>query len=178
MREDGIVVSRRGSGSYVLRRPDSAVLRFVPVGSLADIQRAFEFRVGLEGAAAALAAQRRQEDDLDRIRQAFDALDDCIANNRVGAEADVRFHLAIARASRNPFHLSAQESFYPNTIFGINLTRNLSLLKPAARLSLVQNEHREIIKAIESRDSDAARMAMERHLQNAMHRIFEGTKPE
>ena len=31
LREDGVIVSRQGSGSYVKRRPDSAILRFVPV---------------------------------------------------------------------------------------------------------------------------------------------------
>ena len=30
LRDDGLIVSRQGSGSYVQRRPDAAVLRFVP----------------------------------------------------------------------------------------------------------------------------------------------------
>ena len=38
LREDGVIVSRQGSGSYVRRRPDLAILRFVPVGSIADVQ--------------------------------------------------------------------------------------------------------------------------------------------
>src|SRR5918994_7616639 len=96
LRDDGIIVSRQGSGSYVKRRPDNAVLRFVPVNSVADIQRCFEFRAGLEGAAAALAAERRDEDDLSNIRAALDALDDCIREGRLGVEADERFHLAVA----------------------------------------------------------------------------------
>jgi DNA-binding FadR family transcriptional regulator len=39
LRDDGIVVSRQGSGSYVKQRPDMAVLHFAPFGSIADIQR-------------------------------------------------------------------------------------------------------------------------------------------
>ena len=62
LREDGIIVSRQGSGSYVKRRPDSAILRFIPVSSIADVQRGFEFRAGLEGAAAALAARAEESD--------------------------------------------------------------------------------------------------------------------
>ena len=75
LREDGVIVSRQGSGSYVRRRPDLAILRFVPVGSIADVQRGFEFRVGLEGAAAALAAERWEEADIAEIRRALTALD-------------------------------------------------------------------------------------------------------
>src|SRR5918996_3809938 len=52
LRDDGLIVSRQGSGSYVKRRPDQAVLQFVPVGSIAHLQRCFQFRLGLEGAAA------------------------------------------------------------------------------------------------------------------------------
>ena len=40
LRDDGVIVSRQGSGSYVKRRPDNAVLRFVPVSSIADIRGA------------------------------------------------------------------------------------------------------------------------------------------
>jgi DNA-binding FadR family transcriptional regulator len=71
LRDDGIIVSRQGSGSYVKRRPDMAVLRFVPVSSVADIQRCFEFRHGLEGIAAALAAERWEDSDMAEIRAAF-----------------------------------------------------------------------------------------------------------
>src|SRR5918994_190000 len=49
LRDDGLIVSRQGSGSYVKRRPDQAVLQFVPVGSIADIQPCFEAgRLGVD----------------------------------------------------------------------------------------------------------------------------------
>jgi GntR family transcriptional repressor for pyruvate dehydrogenase complex len=59
LREDDVIVSRQGSGSYVQRRPKDAVLDFAPIGSIADVQRTFEFRVAIEGEAALLAADRR-----------------------------------------------------------------------------------------------------------------------
>src|SRR4051812_45104597 len=34
LREDGVVVSRQGSGSYVVRQPDPAVIELAPVGSI------------------------------------------------------------------------------------------------------------------------------------------------
>jgi GntR family transcriptional regulator, transcriptional repressor for pyruvate dehydrogenase complex len=175
LRDDGMIASRQGSGSYVQRRPDAQVLRFVPVGSIADIQRCFEFRVDLEGAAAALAALRWEHDDLDEIRASLDDLEACIRENRLGVEADARFHRAIARATHNPFHFSVQRSLEPHITFGMNLARNLSLLRPGTRLRVVQDEHVAIGEAIECRDSDAARRLMQIHVTNARNRVFEGT---
>jgi DNA-binding FadR family transcriptional regulator len=174
LRDDGVVVSRRGSGSYVKRRPDTAVLRFVPVGSIADIQRCFEFRVGLEGAAAALAAERWEPSDLAEIKAALAALEDSIRDGRLGTEEDERFHMAVARATRNGYYVSVQASLQPHIVFGMNLTRNLSLLRAAERLRLVQDEHIAIVTAIEARDGSRARTAMAAHIENARRRMFEG----
>lgn len=174
LRDDGLIVSRQGSGSYVKRRPDQAVLQFVPVASIADIQRCFEFRAGLEGAAAALAATRWEEQDLSEIKAGFDELEACIKTGRLGVEADERFHRAVAQATHNPYHLSVQASLQPHIAFGMTLTRNLSLLRAAERLRAVQEEHRAIVAAIESRNADEARRAMEAHIDNARRRMFDG----
>jgi DNA-binding FadR family transcriptional regulator len=176
LRDDGLIVSRQGSGSYVQRRPDAAVLRFVPVGSIADIQRCFEFRVGLEGAAAALAAERWEEDDLAEIKAAFRGLEECIHDGRLGVDADARFHRAIAQATHNPFHVSVQRSLESHMAFGMNLARNLSLLRPTTRLAIVQKEHEVIVDAIGARSGSRARIAMETHIENARRRVFEGTQ--
>ena len=171
--DDGIIVSRQGSGSYVKRRPDIAVLRFVPVSSIADIQRCFEFRHGLEGIAAALAAERWEDSDLAEIRSAFDALETATGDAKLGVEADERFHMAIAKATHNAYHVSVQSSLQPHIVFGMSLTRNLSLLRTQERLREVQDEHRAILSAIEAREADAARDAMQRHIDNARRRMFE-----
>jgi len=178
LRDDGLIVSRQGSGSYVKRRPDQAVLQFVPVGSIADIQRCFEFRVGLEGAAAALAASRWEDNDLAGIRVAFGELEDCIRNGQLGVDADEHFHRAIADATHNEYHRSVHASLQPHIAFGMTLTRNLSLRRTAERLRLVQDEHRAIMSAIEHRDSAGARAAMEGHIDNARRRMFEGAPAE
>ena len=174
LRDDGIIVSRQGSGSYVRRRPDNAVLRFVPVSSIADIQRCFEFRIGMEGAAAALAAGRAEQADLDEIRAALRDLETCIAQRELGVEADERFHLAVAKATHNQYHISVQTSLQAHIGAGMHLTRNLSLLRAKARLQLVQEEHVAILEAIEAGDSLRARAAMEIHIGNARYRMFQG----
>jgi len=173
LRDDGIIVSRQGSGSYVKRRPDVAVLRFAPGGSIDDVQRCFEFRHAIEGSAAALAAERREDADLAEIRAAFEALDTAIRKNEVGVEADERFHLAIAKATHNPYYVSMQTSLQPHIRYGMNLTRNLSRLRKAERVLAVQDEHRIILGAIGTRDAEAARRAMQDHIANARRRMFD-----
>lgn len=173
LRDDGIIVSRQGSGSYVKRRPDVAVLRFTPGGSIDDVQRCFEFRHAIEGGAAALAAERWEDADLAEIRAAFAALEVAIRNNELGVEPDERFHLAIAKATHNPYYVSMQSSLQPHIRFGMNLTRNLSMLRKAERVLAVQDEHRVILDAIVARDPQAARRAMEEHIANARRRMFE-----
>lgn len=173
LREDGLIVSRRGSGSYVKRRPDAQLLRFAPVHSIADIQRLFEFRAGLEGVAAALAAERWEDADMARIKDALAGLERAIARREIGVEADAAFHRAVAQATRNPYHVAVEETLAGQIAFGMNLTRHLSL-RSAERLRRVQDEHVAIVTALETRDAGGARTAMERHIENARRRMFDG----
>lgn len=174
LREDGVVVSRQGSGSYVKRRPDGAVLDFAPVGSIADIQRTFEFRAAIEGEAAFLAAERRTDADMTRLKAALAELDRCVREGELGVDADEEFHAAVCQASDNQYFLAARMSMKSNILTGMNLTRNLSMTKPQDRLQLVQKEHYDILNAIEQQDRHAARTAMRAHVENARKRVFEG----
>jgi DNA-binding FadR family transcriptional regulator len=157
-----------------MRRPDGSVLVFAPVGSIADIQRTFEFRVAIEGEAAMLAAERRSDADMRRLKVALDELDCCIRDNELGVEADENFHAVICEASNNQYFVAARTSMKANILTGLNLTRNLSLTKPQERLALVQKEHYAIYDAIERGDPDGASSAMRRHIDNARKRVFEG----
>lgn len=175
LREDEVIVSRQGSGSYVKRRPDDAILDFAPVGSIADIQRTFEFRAAIEGEAAFLAAKRRSDADMGQLKATLDELDRCVREGELGVEADEAFHAVVCAASENQYFVAAHISMKQNIITGMNLTRNLSLTKPQERLMLVQSEHYAIYEAIEKRDQQAARDAMRTHVDNARKRVFEGS---
>ncbi len=145
-----------------------------PIGSIADIQRTFEFRAAVEGEAAYLCALRRTDEELSQIQAALKQLDRCIESNELGSDADVLLHESICRASHNHYFTAARNSMKPNILTGINLTRNLSLLKPQKRLEMVQQEHYLIVDAIECQDAPAAREAMRAHIDNARMRVFEG----
>jgi DNA-binding FadR family transcriptional regulator len=169
---DGIIVTKQGSGSYVQRHPQKEFFDLAPIGGIADLMRCFEYRIALEGEAAALAAQRRTSEDLAEIKHALDDLNTIMAQGAVGTDADIRFHNAIATASKNHLFVSTMAALADYTFAGINVARNLSLRADAKRLQLVQEEHMAIFKAIEDQDGEAARNAMRAHISNARIRIL------
>lgn len=175
LRDDGLIQSRQGSGSYVTRKPDANVFRFVEIGSVSDIQRCYDFRIGFEAGAAGLAATAWREEEMAELEAAAADLEKALIGGQLAVEADARFHNAVARASRNSYYISVQQSLDANIRFGMNLSRNLSLLRPVARSMQVQREHAQILEAIRKRDAAAASQAMASHIQNARHRMFEGS---
>lgn len=174
LKEDGIVVSRQGSGSYVRRQPDPSLLELTPIGTLGDLQRCFEFRAGTEPPAAALAAIRWQPEDMKRIESSLKELDRCLADGLLGSEEDCVLHEAIAEATHNNYHRLVQRQLREHILAGMGVTRSLSLRRPEVRLRMVQDEHAKVIDAIRRRDPEAAAQLMRIHILNARHRMFEG----
>lgn len=186
LREDGLVKSQRGSGSFVLRRPNEAMFQFAPVSSIADIRRCFEFRSKLEAGAAELAATNHDAAALDALEKALENHERMIADSRTGepavrdvaqgVESDCNFHMAVALASMNNFFVTTFESVRTQILFGMNLAHSLNLLQQAELLQNVYREHSEIYDMIKKRDAQSAREAMERHISNTRHRMFEGSE--
>jgi GntR family transcriptional repressor for pyruvate dehydrogenase complex len=175
LRDEGIVVSRQGAGTFVQRQhPEKVANGFQPVTSIADVHRCFEFRISLEGEAAYLAALRHDQRDTDEIRHMLEALETIVKQGSVGALADFDFHFAVARATGNPFFVTAISLLRPHIDFGMNLARSLSLRKPRSRVRQVQDEHAQVYSAIKERRADKERQTMRRHIENARLRLFDG----
>jgi len=173
LRADGIIVTRRGSGTTVGRRPDPNVRRFAPLETLSDIRRCYEFRIVTEAGAAELAASKADDDDIAAIQGAWDRLERVVeAQQGIGAKDDFAFHLTVARASKNQFFITALSFIEEQVVFSMNLSRNLSLVKTLERQRLVQREHLDVLDAIRARDSARAADAMKTHLENALDRMF------
>jgi DNA-binding FadR family transcriptional regulator len=176
LRDDGIVQSRRGSGSYVVRRPDRQLISFVPLESLSDVQRCYEFRIDLESAAAAWAARRRDDNDLAAMEQAYQVMEQTYEQNALGVEADQMLHLAIAQASKNMFFASVLDSLKDQIAFGVKLSRSLTLLDTPVRQDLVLSEHRAVLDAIRLKQPEVAAASMRHHITAAKGRMFVGAK--
>ncbi|WP_322042267.1 FadR/GntR family transcriptional regulator [Paraburkholderia sp. J67] len=172
LRADGIIATRHGSGTTVMRRPDPDVRRFAPLETLSDIRRCYEYRVVVEAGAASLAAMKADDADLAAIRREWDNLQTIIETSGIGAKDDFAFHMAVARASKNQFFITALSGIQEQMVFSMNLSRNLSLVKSIERQRIVQQEHLEVLEAIQARDAARAAQAMRDHLEHAVSRMF------
>lgn len=174
LREDGLVFSRQGAGTYVrgAEPQSSKPLAFAPVGTIADVQRCYEFRLQVEPANAYYAAQRHNASALATIERALDLLRDTTHAHRHREDADYAFHIAIAEAANNYFFLSSMQALKDHIHVGMKL-HGLSLLGPAGGLVGVLEEHAAIFAAIRDRQQDGAREAMRLHIQGSYDRLFE-----
>ncbi len=171
LRADDIVRSRRGSGTYVVREPSHDFAALAPSGALAEIQRANEFRIGMETEAAALAAIRRNADDLKAMEAANGAVAAALEADEVGAEADLDFHRAVALATRNHLFVQGIQMLSAPILTSITVARRLKQIGNRDRLNEVLAEHEEVLAAIRVQDAETARKAMHAHMTKSRDRM-------
>jgi DNA-binding FadR family transcriptional regulator len=176
LRDEGLLASRQGSGTMVLKRPDSAITSFAPISSIADIQRCFVFRYALEGEAAALAARQHDAAAIRRLNTALSVLEAAGAEGRAAETEDLDFHYAVADATGNHFFTATLTAIREQIAAGIHINRGLTLIRPEQRLAAAQKEHEAIYRAIAAADEAKARQAMHKHIENARRRVFEGAE--
>ena len=172
LRAMGLIQSRQGSGSFESDAPSpepaAAHVQFPPISNLADLNIFLNYREGLEGESAATAARRHTETQFQHIVESIKAL------TRDGtAVGDYAVHLAIARASNNPFYVNALGAVREQMLFGLNLEWSLSGRQAGFR-EAVAAQHNAILDAIGRRDGDAARHLMRAHLRWAHARLLTG----
>jgi GntR family transcriptional regulator, transcriptional repressor for pyruvate dehydrogenase complex len=177
LREEGLVRSRRGAGSFVAARPRAAELRpspsFAPVETIADIQRCYDFRLTLEPDQAYWAAVRWNAAALEEIAAALDLMRDATIAHLHREDADFAFHSAIAKATNNHYYHSTMAALKDNIFVGMKF-HGYSLTLADRGLEKVLGEHGAILDAIRARDADRARDLMRSHLEGSRDRVFEG----
>lgn len=175
LRDQGLIHSRRGAGSFVRQAGLRQPLGYGQVENIADLRHCYEFRLALEPEAAAAAAGRRDAVSLAGIAEALDLMRDATARLRHREDADFAFHLAIARASENRYFATAFEALEDHIAVGMQL-HGLSLKTSADGLERVFAEHGGILRAIEAGEAEAARDLMRAHLEGSRDRLFEGRR--
>lgn len=173
LREQGLIYSRRGAGSFVRRGGLREPLGFGTLDSIADLQRCYEFRLTLEPEAAAAAAERHDAVALAEISAALGTMEDATRHERHREDADFDFHSSIARASQNRYFATAMEALKDHIAVGMQF-HGASLKKTNDGLARVFGEHQAIFQAIRDRRADDARTLMRRHLEGSRLRLFEG----
>lgn len=167
LKYEGIIESKRGSGPIV----KSAVMSRgydLNVDDLTrdELREFLEFRIIMEGEAAALAAHRRTPEQVEQLRIYLNAMAQAIENKTSGTEPDYLFHRLIADSATNSYLGEFVKFISTKMWLGVFHARWRSnqVLEQA---EAVYKEHKATFDAIESGDPVEARMAAQHHLLNS-----------
>jgi GntR family transcriptional regulator, transcriptional repressor for pyruvate dehydrogenase complex len=174
LRASGFVATQQGVGAFVLQRSTWPTLPAEETNPdlLREIINVLELRIALEVEASALAAQRRNSVQLDRMRAALDRIAAMIGASEDAVAPDLDFHQTVAEATGNSHFTHLFRYLGALLIPRARVpTFRFNASDPAEYLLRVNREHEEIFQAIERKDSDAARSAMRLHLSNSRERL-------
>jgi DNA-binding FadR family transcriptional regulator len=165
----GLIVGR-GNGAFAvapLRNPLNHSLNLLLETDETDVVELFEVRRILEGEAAALAASRRTDADLEGMGEAVEAMEHGLGSEAAFIEADLRFHLIVADATRNRVATHLMHAIRDL------LQRSLSSAyhvqgSPERAVAM----HRRIVDAIAASDPAAARALMLEHVSGVEQDIL------
>ncbi|TRW17331.1 FadR/GntR family transcriptional regulator [Glacieibacterium frigidum] len=173
LRNDGVVMSRRGSGTYVQRVQDTVPSRMPPLTSISDMKRCLEYRISLEGESAWHAARGAAEDRV-VLTEAMARLDRDFEHKTLEPDNDFAFHHAVALATGNRFFHETMSSMRETIITAMQITPNFISPRSHDRLATLHKEHQAVYLAVMANDAEGARDAMRTHLTRAMQRVFDG----
>jgi GntR family transcriptional repressor for pyruvate dehydrogenase complex len=171
LKNEGLVKTRQGSGAFV-RDWEISSLHFDPDirERIESVLAIVELRKGIEAEAAALAAERRTRKELAAIEKTLARVAAITKALGDSAKADMQFHRAIAEAAHNPYYVAVLDYLSQFVVTAIRVSRgNAALREDFARQ--VEIEHLNIVEAIRRKDSSAARLAAQIHMDQARIRI-------
>ena len=169
----GWVETRHGVGTFVLQPQASAPpLDLTIAVTIRDVLAMLELRISLETEAAGLAAMRRTEEQLARMRDAVAAFEEGVRKGERSIDADFEFHLQIALATHNKYFEEFYRHLGTSTIPRTRLDTSRFSPEPGQNYLLRTNrEHENILDAITRQDPQAASAAMRMHLTNSRERL-------
>lgn len=164
--ERGLVTIRPGSGMVVAEFDGTTISRQYKL-MLAMQQPRFEelmeMRLVLEVGLTEYAAQRRTEADLIEIEETLHAFSDKNLSLDSALEWDLKFHMAVAQASHNPFFVSLV-----NPINDYLRNTYIPSLGYAPAMPRTLHEHGQIAQAIQLGDSKLAGEMARNHLMRIL----------
>ena len=162
LEDRGLVSIRAGRGMTVAAAGvDNIVQRYRTLlrRDSAGFEHLMQLRQMSEVEMTALAAINRSDEDIDLLRTLLDTAIEHRGDYTAWLDADLAFHLAVAKATQNPFIMTF--------IQPINRVLRDVYREPIGYLATQDNtlqEHRAIADAIIAADADAARRAASSHL--------------
>lgn len=136
----------------------------------ADPRNVLELRRGLEMGMVCLAAERRSDEDVGDLRAILADMDTCLNDGDAYAALDMRLHLTLARAARNPLYTLMIEAL--RQAVATSMLVGIKKWAATPELARVQELHEAIVDAVAAGDPAAAAAAMAQHFDDAIAAIL------
>ena len=167
---EGWVEVRTGSGVYVLDRKDKANGRAkVPATEWGPLELIRARRV-IEGEIASLAAQHAKRKHVAAMKAAIQSMKDAADSGVQPLDGDRAFHTAIASACDNVVLLETVERFW-DARHGPLFERLGDWFESVPSWRIAIAEHEKVLAAIAAHDPEAARAAMQSHMDKSHARF-------
>ena len=180
LQEKGLLDSRAGAGIFVADVHGNAFSDALVQLFAEHDEAVFDyiaFRRDLEGLAAERAARLASDTDLQVIQATYDKME--VAHRKTNpndeAKLDAAFHMAIIEASHNVVMLHMIRSMFQLLQQGVFYNRQVMFRQRLTRTALLE-QHRAINTALQGRDPEAARSAIEAHLDFVEHSLRDQQK--
>jgi len=166
LQTERIVDIRQGQGTFLCAMPglaeDPLGLRFTDQDEL--IAQLLETRLLIEPNVAALAAMRRQENQLAEMKLLLDKMDSAYLHGENYTPYDAEFHSVIAKCSGNDVIMRLLPTIHESIQAGYHHTKRVE-----GSYQRASQCHLEMYRAIMDRDSERARRAAQRHMIQTMN---------
>ena len=166
----GLVESRQGEGTFVCEFSGAQYANnLIPlvVFERSDMQDLMEFRNILDSELAALAALRATDTDIALLHQNYQRHMAAEGDVTKCADYDSEFHCLLAAATHNALFHKVYQVFQP--VFRKNMHQIVSIMG----VSGARVNHAAILAAVEQHDPDAARAAMQTHVQETISSVWD-----
>ncbi|MDD4345805.1 MAG: FadR/GntR family transcriptional regulator [Desulfitobacteriaceae bacterium] len=130
-----------------------------------QILELLEFRISIEIEAAGLAAERATNEQIIKLREAYEYLVTVTRNGYKGTEADLNFHLVLVEISGNKLFYKIMLSIIDLFRDIIDKVRQDTRNKSGEKAIEELERHKKILNAIEGRDKIKARKIKAENLE-------------
>ena len=166
LQSEGYIEIKHGKGAFVVDKTVRDTQRFQEWfrGNQFEISELLEMRAAVEPYVAELAAERIEEEQLERLRRSVEGFRDVLLGGDVWAKvaADEEFHAIILEASGNKGLTTFYETFIPSL-----REFRARVFSPPADPLLALPHHTSIYEALAAHDAEGAHRQMRQHIDHS-----------
>jgi GntR family transcriptional repressor for pyruvate dehydrogenase complex len=166
----GLLTVRPGSGTQVSMSSSEFLAKPFRLGLFMfwedKLHELIEARIAFEQITVGMAAERRTEEDLAEIRHHQGTLKAAKRSGKKSIQADLQFHIALAKASHNSIMIRFLEELRQPMRKWMEQKASL-----VGGYESVVEQHDAIVRAIEDADAERAKTALKEHLESVGERL-------